>query len=103
LSAMTGSAHGSSTPRSLATDRTIGSVVSLPSFFASRSDLMSSLGSLPGSGAAVSPMAAPPLQLERPRTRLLSGMPKPNNTLMALSGMQISSLLVNLLLLLKLF
>jgi hypothetical protein len=32
---------------------------------------------LPGSDVAVSPVAAPPLQLARPHTRLQSGVSKP--------------------------
>jgi hypothetical protein len=69
LSATMGSAHGSSTPGSMATDRTTGSAVP-PDLLASGLDATYSSGSLPGSSVVVSPMAAPPLQLEHPRTCL---------------------------------
>jgi hypothetical protein len=77
FSAMHDASPGSSTPGSMAIARTTGSAVSPPDLFASGSDATSSLGSLPGSDAAVYLVAAPSLQLERPRTRLQSGVSKP--------------------------
>jgi hypothetical protein len=67
----------SSTPGSMAIARTTGSAMSPPDLFASGSDATSSLGSLPRSDAAMYPVAAPSLQLERPCTRLQSGLSKP--------------------------